>query len=141
MAGGRIAIGVDVGGSGIKAAVVDVEAGPFRSERLRVPTPMPSTPDAVNASIVRLVKRLVRGRAVSATTTPVGDRPAGRHHRRRADDGRATSTRPGSTSRSSSGSRRRSTRPVSIVNDADAAGIAEMRFGVGRGSSRGSSSS
>ena len=33
MASGRIAIGVDVGGSGIKAAVVDVEAGRFRSER------------------------------------------------------------------------------------------------------------
>ena len=36
MASGRIAIGVDVGGSGIKAAVVDVEAGRFRSERIRV---------------------------------------------------------------------------------------------------------
>ena len=44
MANGRIAIGVDVGGSGIKAAVVDVEAGRLRSERIRVPTPMPSTP-------------------------------------------------------------------------------------------------
>ena len=41
MASGRIAIGVDVGGSGIKAAVVDVEAGRFRSERLRVATPQP----------------------------------------------------------------------------------------------------
>ena len=36
MASGRIAIGIDVGGSGIKAAVVDVEAGRFRSERIRV---------------------------------------------------------------------------------------------------------
>ena len=60
MAGGRIAIGVDVGGSGIKGAIVDVEAGRFRSERIRVPTPMPSTPEAVIASIVRLVTRLVR---------------------------------------------------------------------------------
>ncbi len=41
MASGRIAIGVDVGGSGIKAAVVDVEAGLFRSERIRVATPEP----------------------------------------------------------------------------------------------------
>ena len=44
MATSRIAIGIDVGGSGIKAAVVDVEAGRFRSERLRVATPIPSTP-------------------------------------------------------------------------------------------------
>ena len=58
VASGRIAIGVDVGGSGIKAAVVDVESGRFRSERLRVATPMPSTPDAVLASVSRLVKRL-----------------------------------------------------------------------------------
>ena len=41
MASGRIAIGIDVGGSGIKAAVVDVESGRFRSERIRVATPMP----------------------------------------------------------------------------------------------------
>ncbi|MBI3747271.1 MAG: ROK family protein, partial [Chloroflexi bacterium] len=43
MASGRIAIGIDVGGSGIKAAVVDVESGQFRSERIRVATPSPST--------------------------------------------------------------------------------------------------
>ena len=59
MAEPRIAIGVDVGGSGIKAAVVDADDGRFVSDRLRVPTPIPSTPDAVSASIGRLVKRLV----------------------------------------------------------------------------------
>ena len=59
MAEPRIAIGVDVGGSGIKAAVVDADDGRFVSDRLRVPTPSPSTPDAVSASIGRLVKRLV----------------------------------------------------------------------------------
>ena len=54
------AIGVDVGGSGIKTAVVDIETGQLVSERLRVPTPTPSTPDAVIASIGRLVKRLAK---------------------------------------------------------------------------------
>ena len=43
---GRLAIGIDVGGSGIKAAVVDVDTGRLISERLRVPTPVPSTPEA-----------------------------------------------------------------------------------------------
>ena len=71
MASGRIAIGVDVGGSGIKAAVVDVEAGRFRSERLRVATPNPSTPDAVLASVSRLVKRLAKSSGLG-DATPIG---------------------------------------------------------------------
>ena len=130
MAEARTAIGVDVGGSGIKAAVVDVEAGRFVSERLRVPTPAPSTPEAVTASIGRLVKRLVRGAELGANV-PVGiglpgvvlggvlktaanidptwiDFPVGQALERSLK------------------------RPVTIANDADAAGIAEMRFGVGR---------
>ena len=64
MAEPRIAIGVDVGGSGIKAAVVDADDGRFVSERLRVVTPSPSTPDAVSASIGRLVKRLVNATGI-----------------------------------------------------------------------------
>ena len=68
---GRLAIGVDVGGSGIKAAVVDVDAGRFRRERLRVATPKPATPEAVIASIGRLVKRLAKASGLG-TTTPVG---------------------------------------------------------------------
>ena len=54
---GRLAIGIDVGGSGIKAAVVDVDTGRLISERLRVPTPVPSTPELIIASISRLVRR------------------------------------------------------------------------------------
>src|SRR5258708_36497827 len=76
MASGRIAIGVDVGGSGIKAAVVDVEAGRLRSERLRVATPMPSTPDAILASVVRLVRRLAKSSGLG-DATPLGIRLPG----------------------------------------------------------------
>ena len=68
MASGRIAIGIDVGGSGIKAAVVDVEAGRLRSERLRVATPNPSTPDAVAAAT----------RMAPAILPSISHRPAGR---------------------------------------------------------------
>ena len=131
MAHGRIAIGIDVGGSGIKAAVVDVEAGRFRSERLRVATPSPSTPDAVLASTARLIKRL-------ASTSGVGDAtPVGIGLPGITIDGVLKSAanidaawidfpvveRLG----------RLIGRRVSIINDADAAGIAEMRFGVGKG--------
>jgi len=130
VAGGRIAIGVDVGGSGIKAAVVDVEAGVFRSERIRVATPDPSTPEAVIASIGRISKRLVRAAHLGATT-PVGV-------------GLPGVTMNGTLMTASNIDpswigfpvverlRKATGRPVTIVNDADAAGIAEMRFGVGR---------
>ena len=71
MSGDHLAIGVDVGGSGVKTAVVDIETGALTSERLRVPTPVPSTPDAIIASINRLVRRLAKANGLPATT-PVG---------------------------------------------------------------------
>ena len=129
MASGRIAIGVDVGGSGIKAAVVDVESGRLRSERIRVATPTPSTPDAVLASVG------AAGPAPREVERP-GRYDAGRHRAARRDHRWRLMTaanidpswvdfpvveRMG----------RLLKRPVSIINDADAAGIAEMRFGVG----------
>jgi len=131
MANSRIAIGVDVGGSGIKAAVVDVEAGRFRSERHRVPTPTPSTPEAVLASVNRLVKRLAKETG-TGESTPVGIGLPGV-----TIDGvlkTAANIDPAwvdfpVVERMA----RMTSRPVTIINDADAAGMAEMRFGVGRG--------
>jgi polyphosphate glucokinase len=130
-ADGRLAFGVDVGGSGIKAAIVDAKTGELRSERLRVPTPVPSTPDRVAASIVRLVRRL-------AKNTPVPDHaPVGVGLPGVAMDGRLRTAAnidpawvdyPIAEKLSKTLKRR-----VDIVNDADAAGIAEMRFGVGAG--------
>lgn len=130
-AGGRIAIGIDVGGSGIKAAVVDVDTGRFRSERLRVATPIPSTPDAVTDSIARIVRRLVKSGGL-APSIPVGLGLPG--------------VAIGGVLKSAANIdpswidfpvaerlERLLKRPVSIINDADAAGIAEMRFGVGKG--------
>jgi polyphosphate glucokinase len=126
---GRLAIGVDVGGSGIKAAVVDVDAGKFLSERLRVPTPSPSTPDKISASIERLVRRLAKETGIGADV-PVGVGLPGV-----AIGGillTAANIDPAwvdfpVAERLSADLKRR----VSIVNDADAAGIAEMRFGIG----------
>jgi polyphosphate glucokinase len=128
---GPLAIGIDVGGSGIKAAVVDVDSGRLTSVRLRVPTPMPSTPEAVIASIARLVKRLVKSQGLSETV-PVGIGLPGV-----TLDGvlkfagnidQAWIDFPVVERLS-----RVLKRPIFIINDADAAGIAEMRFGVGKG--------
>jgi polyphosphate glucokinase len=130
IASGRIAIGIDVGGSGIKAAIVDVDAGRIRSERLRIATPNPSTPEAVIAAIGRLVKRLAKEGGLG-TTTPVGVGLPGV-----TMDG--TLKFAGNIDQAWIGFpvverlRKAAGRPVTIVNDADAAGIAEMRFGVGR---------
>ncbi len=130
MAGVRTAIGVDVGGSGIKTAVVDVDEGRFVSERLRVPTPDPSTPDKVSASISRLVKRLVKDNALDPSV-PVGvGLPGvvlGGVLKTAANIDRAWVDYPVTQALGKA-----LKRPVTIANDADAAGIAEMRFGLGR---------
>jgi polyphosphate glucokinase len=127
---GRLAIGIDVGGSGIKAAVVDIDAGRFVSERLRVATPNPATPDAVIASIGRLTRRLARASHLGAAT-PVGV----------GLPGVTLDNTLKSAANIDAGwidfpvverMHKATGRSVSIVNDADAAGIAEMRFGVGR---------
>ena len=126
---GALAIGVDVGGSGVKAAVVDTASGLLVSERIRVPTPTPSTPDKVGATIGRLIKRLVKSAAVPADI-PVGVGLPGV-----AMEGRlltAANIDPAWVDYPVADKLAKSLkRTVSIVNDADAAGIAEMRFGVG----------
>jgi polyphosphate glucokinase len=130
---GRLAIGIDVGGSGIKAAVVDVDAGRLLSVRLRVATPAPSTPEAVIASIARLVKRLVKSEALDETV-PVGVGLPGvtiDGALRFAGNIDQTWIDFPVVDRLS----RVLKRPIFIINDADAAGIAEMRFGVGKGRS------
>jgi polyphosphate glucokinase len=129
MADNRIAIGVDVGGSGIKVAAVDVTTGQLVSDRLRVATPDPSTPEAMVPVITRLVRRV--GTAVKDTSAPVGvgvpcvviggvtltaaNIDAGWVGYEA--DQRLTTTLK---------------REVIVLNDADAAGLAEMRFGAGR---------
>ncbi len=128
---GRIAIGVDVGGSGIKAAVVDVDSGRFVSERVRIPTPTPSTPDAIGAAIGRIVRRLAKASGIP-DPAPVGVGLPGV-----AIDGRlvtAANIDPAWVDYPIADKLGKSLRrPVAIVNDADAAGIAEMRFGIGAG--------
>ena len=49
-------LGIDVGGSGIKGAIVDTKTGQLTSERIRIPTPQPATPKAITKSLVKFVK-------------------------------------------------------------------------------------
>jgi len=129
--GARIAIGIDVGGSGVKGAGVDLDTGKLVSTRHRVPTPQPSTPDAVVATISRLVKRVEKELALGR------DVPVGVGFPGVVLDGTvktAANVDPGWADYPAEEALRRwLKRHVTVVNDADAAGVAEMRFGAGRG--------
>ena len=52
----REALGVDVGGSGIKGAVVDLQTGQLVGERFRLETPQPATPEAVTRTVAEVVR-------------------------------------------------------------------------------------
>lgn len=129
--GRRVAIGVDVGGSGIKAAAVDLDTGSLISPRHRVPTPQPSAPAAVIASIARMVKKI----AAEVTLGP--EVPVGVGFPAVVIDGvtkSAANVDAGWVDFDADGAMERVLgRPVHLVNDADAAGVAEMRFGAGVG--------
>ena len=128
-----LAIGLDFGASGIKGAVVDIRTGELAGERLRVPTPQPSVPREVVGVMVGLVNSLAEplGRE-AGPTLPVGvGLPA-------AIRGGDTLTAANIDSawigfpaeRELSAAMRRT---VVAANDADLAGLAEMRFGAGKG--------
>ena len=130
-AGRRVAIGVDVGGSGVKAAAVDLDSGALLSPRHRVPTPQPSAPAAVIASIARMIKKIAAEVAIGPEV------PVGVGFPAVIIDGitkSAANVDPGWVDFDADGAMERVLgRPVHLINDADAAGVAEMRFGAGVG--------
>jgi polyphosphate glucokinase len=125
---GHIAIGIDVGGSGIKAAAVDTTTGTLASQKIRVVTPAPSTPSSVIASIVRLVKRIES--SVGVKGLPIGvDFPSVILEGRTMTA--ANVDQAWINFAAAEHLQRAIGRPVALLNDADAAGLAEMRFGAG----------
>jgi polyphosphate glucokinase len=119
-------LGVDIGGTGIKAAVVAVGSGELVTERRRVPTPQPATPEAVATVVADMVGQIgysgpvgcafpaVIKNGVAATAANIDPSWIG-------------------TSVSDTISAKLDGAAVTVVNDADAAGLAEVRFGAGRG--------
>lgn len=123
-------LGIDFGGSGIKGALVDVARGEFTSERHRIATPHESTPAAVAEVVADIANLFVDdladrpiGIAVPSVVTNGQTRTAVNIHPDwiGASAAELFSDRLG--------------RPVHVINDADAAGIAEARYGAARNQS------
>ncbi|MEU8353327.1 polyphosphate--glucose phosphotransferase, partial [Streptomyces sp. NPDC048845] len=118
-------LGVDIGGSGIKGAPVDLTRGDLAAARHKVLTPQPSTPDAVAGCVEEVVRHF-------GWTGPVGVTFPGV-----VRDGRtltAANVDKGWVGRDARAMLAdRIGLPVTVLNDADAAGVAEMSFGAGRG--------
>ncbi|MET3811224.1 polyphosphate--glucose phosphotransferase [Arthrobacter sp. UYEF3] len=125
-------IGIDIGGSGIKGGIVDLKKGKLVGDRLRVPTPQPATPEAVAAVVAQVVTELSSRPDAPPADSPVGVTFPGIiqhgvvHSAANVDhswlnmdiDALLTA---------------RLRRPVEVINDADAAGLAEARYGAGEG--------
>jgi polyphosphate glucokinase len=118
-------LGIDIGGSGIKGGLVDIETGNLTMPRFRIPTPNPAKPRAV-ADVVGQISRhfdwhgpvgcgfpAVIQDGVAMTAANI--HPNWVHKKASALFADATGC------------------PVNVINDADAAGIAEMTFGAGKG--------
>src|SRR5262245_45619576 len=117
-------IGVDIGGTGIKGAPVSIERGELTKERIRLLTPAPATPDAVAKTVRELLTQIDSPGAVGLTLPAVV---------RNGVVETAANIDPTWIGTNAVDLFARATgRAVGVVNDADAAGLAETRFGAGR---------
>jgi polyphosphate glucokinase len=121
------ALGIDIGGTGIKAAPVDLETGKFVADRVKIATPQPALPDAVAEIVQKLVSTFSWTGPIGCTFPGV---VANGVTRTAANLDQAWI---GLDAREllckSTG------QDIRLINDADAAGVAEMTFGAGKGES------
>jgi polyphosphate glucokinase len=118
-------LGIDIGGSGIKGAPVNIETGEMLAPRQRIPTPQPAKPESMAEVVAQVARQF-------AWSGPIGcGFPAvirnGVAHTAANVSKKWIGTNAASLFATATGC------PVCVVNDADAAGLAEMTFGAGRG--------
>ena len=118
-------LGIDIGGSGIKGAPVAVSTGELTAERHRIETPQPATPDAVADVVARVVDHFGWEGPIG-TTFPAVVRDGVVFTAANVDKSWI-----GTDAAKLFGAR--TGRDVVVMNDADLAGVAEMRFGAGKG--------
>ena len=120
-----LAVGVDVGGSSIKCALIDLQTGEFAGERFSTPTPAQGSTDALLDALASVVARVPGDHAVGLAFPSVIR--AGTV-RTAANLNKAWIGQPLAQLAAT-----RLARPVTAINDADAAGLAELHYGAARG--------
>jgi polyphosphate glucokinase len=124
----EIGLGIDIGGSGIKGAPVNLQTGEPTADRLKISTPQPSTPDAVADVVAEIVAnfkdQITDDRPVGVTVPAVVKSGVVRTAANIDQSWIGTNGQALLAERVS--------RPVHLVNDADAAGVAEARYGAAR---------
>jgi len=118
-------LGIDIGGTGIKGAPVDTVTGELLGERFRLLTPTPATPEAVSATVAE-VARHFNWQGPIGCGFPAAIR-GGKVRTAANVDKSWIGAKAEALFQEATGC------PVTVVNDADAAGYAEMRFGAGQG--------
>lgn len=118
-------LGIDIGGSGIKGAPVDTKKGALAADRYRIPTPQPSVPKAVAGVVAQIVEHFEWHGPVGCTFPAVIKN--GVAFSAANVDNRWIGTNGQQLFEEKTGC------PVLLLNDADAAGFAEMEYGAGRG--------
>lgn len=118
-------LGIDIGGSGIKGAIVDIRKGEFVGERHRIPTPQPAKPVPVAEVVAEIVQHFNYSGPIGITF-PAIIRNGVAHSAANVDDDFIGTDISALIQRITG-------QPTLVLNDADAAGIAEMHFGAGRG--------
>ncbi|MBO0676978.1 ROK family protein [Mycolicibacterium sp. S2-37] len=121
----RQGFGIDVGGSGVKGGIVDLATGALIGERFKLPTPQPATPDAVAATIAAVVREF--GWTGKLGVTYPGVVTHGVVHTAANVDKSWLGVNARDVFSSALDGQ-----PVTVLNDADAAGLAEERYGAGK---------
>lgn len=123
----KIACGIDIGGSGVKGAIVDLTTGEFLGEKVRIDTPYPATPEAIAQTCGQVLRELdvptdVPVGIAMPAPLPQGIVPFMANLDSSWEGVHAQSMYEGILGR-----------PVVVLNDADAAGLAEVVFGAAKG--------
>jgi polyphosphate glucokinase len=119
------ALGIDIGGTGIKAAPVDLETGTFVTDRVKIATPHPAVPDAVAEVVQKLVAGFSWSGPIGCTFPGVVMNGVTRT---------AANLDPAWVGLDARSLLSKTVgQDIRLINDADAAGVAEMTFGAGKG--------
>ncbi|GAB2796123.1 ROK family protein [Rhabdobacter roseus] len=118
-------LGIDIGGSGIKGAPVNIKTGELLTERYRVATPQPSTPAQVADAVKTLVDHFQWKGPVGCGFPTVIAHGQARYHSNMDPSWVGVQVDELFSQRTGL--------PFRVINDADAAGLAEMHFGAGQG--------